>query len=76
MTYIGAEMGRKRYKTAQKYAIMGGVIFAVSAGFLIGMIYLLRNQWANFYSSDEPTREAMLDTLPWFLLGCLLLDGL
>jgi MATE family multidrug resistance protein len=75
MTYVGSEMGKRRYKVAQKYSIAGVIIFVCSAAVLMALLYLLRDPWASFYSNDDATKKALLDTLPSFLVGCLFVDG-
>ena len=59
MSYVGNEMGGKRYKVAQKYVQAGVIIFIGIATFTMLTLWLLRNQWATFYSNENLTVVAM-----------------
>jgi len=75
MTYVGAEMGKGNWKNAQKYSIAGIFIFFIMAGIIIGLLFGLREIWAEFYSTNDDTKDALLKSLPWFIFGCLIFDG-
>ena len=55
----------------------GGVIYVTITVITAALLWGFRHQWAEFYAPiNESVRDSMLETLPYFILGCLLIDGL
>ena len=55
----------------------GGVIYVTITVITAALLWGLRYQWAEFYAPiNETVRDSLLETLPYFILGCLLIDGL
>jgi len=43
----------------------------------MGFLWIFRDKWVFFYApNSDIVREAMLEILPYFIFGCLLMDGI
>jgi len=75
MTYVANALGSKCKVRAQNYSIYILVIVSGILLILIPVMFLLRNVWANFFSSDPDTRSELLEVFYVWLIGLLLLDS-
>lgn len=76
MTYVGTEMGRRRHQVSKRYVWVAIIVFMLFSVIFSGLLYIIREVWASFYSSDPNTKAVMFDALPYFLIGCMIIDGL
>ena len=63
-------------KEAKKYSIIGLLIFAAFIVSLLLFLWFGKYIVADFYSGGKTgIIEEMLETFPYFLLGCMVVDG-
>lgn len=76
MSYVGNEMGSGNVKKAQHYVVAGLLILLVSDVIIIGLLFLFKEPWADFYSGEnENVKELMHDLFPWMIYGIVIADG-
>lgn len=51
------------------------VIFFASALLITGLLYLFKEEWADFYAADENVRKLLLEILPWMVSGITVANG-
>lgn len=75
MTYIGKEISSGQIENAKNYIKYGLILYFSILATVMLIFYFYHNEWAEFFSNDPITKEILLDTLPYFLLGSVIIDG-
>ncbi|CAD8116940.1 unnamed protein product [Paramecium sonneborni] len=76
MTYVGNQISQGNIINAKNY-IKYGIILYFSILVVIMMIfYFYHLEWAHFYTNDQIVQHILLKTLPFFLFGSVIIDGL
>ena len=67
-SFVGISIGEKKKNKAKRYAILG-----VVGGFMIILVvylllWILKDQWANFFTDEQTVDNLMLDALFYFVI--------
>lgn len=76
ITFIGNEMSQKNAAKAKLYMEQGVLSFLLIMSINVIGLWIFKEQWANFFTSDSEVHGLMLEVLPYFLFANIIFDGI
>ncbi|CAD8081214.1 unnamed protein product [Paramecium primaurelia] len=76
MTYVGNQISQGNILNAKNYIKYGLILYFNILVVIMMIFYFYHFEWAHFYTKDEVVQQILLKTLPYFLLGSVIIDGL
>ncbi|CAD8093391.1 unnamed protein product [Paramecium primaurelia] len=76
MSYVGNSLSQNKIELAKQYIISGMCLQGFVLITLVIGLTIFKEEWSHLYSSDVQIQQIMLETLPYFLIGSVCLDGI